>query len=394
MSYTLRGRIESRLVALLVVLAGAIPLALVEHRWWPVEAVALMLGVGLALDTQAYDRVLRYQPGWAALPLGALELGLLVLLMRAVGVMAPLGQAVALFAGGWFVAQLLGHAAFPLLRLGYAEEGGELGRLGAVSAALIGVVLAGSASVAYALRPPVVHLAAGVHQGPLVITRREVLVGAPGAIVRGGIVVRANGVTIRNVSVVGGENGISIEGYRDTMLDHVSVSGAKLDGIHVRLGGVMIENCSVDMLGNPLGQGIDISYNMGMGMSMVDGCNVVGGMNGIVTHSSMTEIAHNHVSRTQMAAISMTEMSMGTIRQNEVSGALGVGINCGDRSMCEIRKNVVTGTRSDSADGNKTRAGFGVEVLFGAEAELTGNDLTTNAASLGVFQNSTVRWKR
>lgn len=394
MSYTLRGRIQSRLVALLVVLAGAIPLALAEHRWWPVEAVALMLGIGLALDTQAYDRVLRYQPGWAALPLGALELGLLLLLMRAAAVMAPLGQAVALFAGGWLVAQLLGHAAFPLLRLGYAEEGGELGRLGVVSAALIGVVLAGAASVAYALRPPVVHLAAGVHQGPLVITRREVLVGAPGAIVRGGIIVRANGVTIRNVSVVGGENGISIEGYRDTMLDHVSVSGAKLDGIHVRLGGVMIENCSVDMLGNPLGQGIDISYNMGMGMSMVDGCNVVGGMNGIVTHSSMTEIAHNHVSRTQMAAISMTEMSMGTIRQNEVRAALGVGINCGDRSMCEIRKNVVIGTRSDAAGGNKTRAGFGVEVLFGAEAELTGNDLTTNAASLGVFQNSTVRWKR
>ena len=67
-----------------------------------------------------------------ALPLGALELGaLLVLLMRARGDPAPLGQAVALFAGGWLVAQLLGHAGFPLLRLGYAEEGGELGRLGA-----------------------------------------------------------------------------------------------------------------------------------------------------------------------------------------------------------------------------------------------------------------------
>ena len=394
MSYTLRGRIESRLAAVLIVLAGAIPLALAEHRWWPIEAVALMLGVGLVLDTQAYHRVLLYQPGWAALPFGALELGLLLLLMRAFGIMAPLEQAIALFAGAWLVAQLLGHAALPLLRLGYAEEGGELGRLGVVSAALVAVVLAGSASVAYALEPPVVHLAAGVHQGPLVITRREVLVGDPGAIIRGGIVVRANGVTIRNVSVVGGENGISIEGYRDTMLDGVSVSGAKLDGIHVRLGGVTIKNCSVDMLGNPLGQGIDISYNMDMGMSMVEGCNVVGGMNGIVTHSSMTEIARNHVSRTQTAAISMTEMSMGMIQSNEVRGALGVGINCGDRSMCEINKNVVIDTRSDAAGGNKTRAGFGVEVLFGAEAALAGNDLSRNAAAVGAFQNSTVRWIR
>jgi Right handed beta helix region len=392
-SYTLRGRVESRLASLVLVLAVAIPLALAEHRWWPVEAVGLMLGVGLALDVQVYHRALPYQPGWAALPLGALELGLLVLLMHVTGVMAPLGQAVALFACGWIAAQLLGHAAFPLLRLGYAEEGGELGRLGAASAVLIGVVLAGSAATAYALRPPVVHLSAGVHQGPLVIRRREVLVGDAGAIVRGGIVVRANGVTIRNVSVVGGENGISIEGYRDTMLDGVSVSGAKLDGIHVRLGGVMIKDCTVDMLGNELGQGIDISYNIDMGMSMVEGCNVVGGMNGIVTHSSMTEIAHNHVSRTQMMGISMTEMSMGTIRDNEVRGALGVGINCGDRSMCEIRRNVVIGTRSDSADGNKTRAGFGVEVLFSAEASLSDNKLQQNAASLGVFQDAIVHWR-
>ena len=56
------------------------------------------------------------------------------------------------------------------------------------------------------------HLAAGVHQGPLVITRREMLVGEPGAVVRGGIVVRANGVAIKNVTVVGGENGITVDG--------------------------------------------------------------------------------------------------------------------------------------------------------------------------------------
>ena len=81
------------------------------------------------------------------------------------------------------------------------------------------------------------------------VRRRELLVGDAGAIVLGGIVVRANDVTISNVSVVGGENGITIEGYDNTMLDDVSVSGAKLDGIHVRLGGVMISDCTVDMLG-------------------------------------------------------------------------------------------------------------------------------------------------
>ncbi len=184
-----------------------------------------------------------------------LELGALLGVMRLTGIEAPLGQAVALFAGGWVLAQLLGHAGFPLLRLGYAEEGGELGRFGLVAALAVGVALAGAGATAYAELPPVVHLASGVHEGPLVITRREVLVGAPGAVVRGGIVVRANEVTIKNVSVVGGDNGIIVDGVRGTMLDGVSVSGAKLDGIHVRNASVRIHNCSIDMLDNPLRPG-------------------------------------------------------------------------------------------------------------------------------------------
>src|SRR6185437_3058094 len=103
-------------------------------KWWPVQTAGLMLGAGLALDVQLYHRVFRYQPGWVALPLGIAELGAVVGLMHATGVLAPLGQAVALFAAAWLLAQVLGHAAFPLLRLSYAEDGGELGRLGAVAA--------------------------------------------------------------------------------------------------------------------------------------------------------------------------------------------------------------------------------------------------------------------
>ena len=231
MSYTLRGRIESRLAALLPVVAIACVLTLVFHRWWPVQAVGLMLAVGLVLDALVYDRLLRYQPAWAALPFGALELGIVLGLMRLLGVAAPLWQALALFAGGWLLAQLLGQAGFPLLRLGYAEDGGELGRAGLVTALAVAVALVGAGATAYAGRAPVVHLVAGVHRGPLVITRQEILVGDPGAIVRGGIVVRANDVTIRNVSVVGGENGITVDGVHGTVLDGVSVSGAKLDGI-------------------------------------------------------------------------------------------------------------------------------------------------------------------
>jgi Right handed beta helix region len=390
-SYTLRGRIESRVAALLPVVVAAGVLALLEHRWWPVEAVALMLAVGLALDLQLYHRLLSYQPGWVGLPLGVIELGIVLLLMRATGIAAPLGQAIALFAVGWFVAAVLGQIGFPLLRLGYAENGGELGRLGAVSALAVGVALAGAGATAYARLPPVVHLAAGIHAGPLVIRHREVLVGAPGAVVRGGIIVEADGVTIKNVSVVGGENGITVDGHHGTTLESVSVSGAKLDGIHVRGGAVRIHNCRVDMLGNRWGQGIDISFTMGYGMSMIDGCYVVGGMDGIVAHSSMTEIANNRVARTGTTGISMTEMSMGMIAHNEVRGARGVGILCNDRSMCMIERNTVVDTKADNAGGDESRAGFGILASFQSEADLRGNELAANPVPMGSVMNSELR---
>ena len=70
MSYTLRGRVESRLAAFVPLVAVACVLALVLHRWWPIEAAALMIGVGICLDAQLYHRLLPYQPGWAAVPIG------------------------------------------------------------------------------------------------------------------------------------------------------------------------------------------------------------------------------------------------------------------------------------------------------------------------------------
>jgi parallel beta-helix repeat protein len=142
----------------------------------------------------------------------------------------------------------------------------------------------------------------------------------------------------------------------------------------------MIKNCTVDMLGNKLGQGIDISYNMDMGMSMVEGCRVTGGMEGITTHSSMTDIVRNSVSRTTMRGISVTEMSMGMVRDNEVQGSRGIGIWCNDRSMCSIEHNTVVDT-----------AGVGVLASFMAEADLRGNELTSAPVPYSAIEDAEVR---
>jgi nitrous oxidase accessory protein NosD len=373
------------------VLLGACALAVALHRWWPVELVALMAAVGLFLDLDVWHRLLPYQPAWATVPLGAVELGVLMAIVYGFGLHAPLLPALALFAAGWLAAVVLAQAGFPLLRLGYAEDGGELGRMGGVAA--VALVLAfGSSAATYVVRlPPVVHLSAGVHQGPLVIDRREVLQGEPGAVVRGGIVVAHDDVQIRNVTVVGGENGITVDGVRGTVIDGVTVQGAKLDGIHVRLAGVVIRNCTVDMLGNRLGQGIDISFNMDLGMSMVEGCTVVGGQQGITTHSSATDIMGNRVSRTTGHAISVDEMSMGMASHNAVRDALGVGLYCGDRSMCMFDHNTVIGTRPDTSSGLRNRRGLAVLADFQSEADLWRNRLVANPVATSATANAILR---
>jgi parallel beta-helix repeat protein len=391
MSYTLRGRIDSRLAALVPVLLVCLALGGAQHEWWPVELCVLMGAVGIALDLQLWGR-LAYQPAWAALPLGLAELGAVMAVVYGFGLHAPLGPALALFGAGWLLAFVLGQAGFPLLRLGYAEDGGELGHVGLAAGAAVVAALAGSAAT-YAVRlPPVVHLSAGIHQGPLVIRQREILQGAPGAIVRGGIVVAHDDVQISNVTVLGGTNGIAVDGYRNAVLDHVTVEGAKLDGIHVRLAGVVIRNCTVDMLGRPLGQGIDISFNMDKGMSMVEGCTVVGGAQGITTHSSGTDIMGNTVSRTTEQGIDIEEMSMGMASHNTVRDARGIGLYCNDRSMCMFDHNTVVGTRPGRGAGTLAGRGLAVLASFQSEADLWKNRLAGNAGGVGTITNSQLRW--
>jgi nitrous oxidase accessory protein NosD len=390
-SYTLRGRLESRLAAALgpAVVAGVLALAL--QRWWPVELAALMAAVGLVLDVVLYDRVLDYQPGWLALPMGVLELGIVTGLAIVLGVRAPLGEAIAFFCGAWALALLLGQAVYPLARASYGDDGGELGRAGAAAAVGLVVLFAAAGGTAWATQPPTVTLGAGVHQGPIVLDHSQKLVGRPGAVVRGGIVVRASDVTIRGVSVVGGKHGIDVQDARRVVLDRVSVSGAGEDGIHVRHAQVSIRDCTVDSGANEWAQGIDISFAYDLPMSEVSDCTVTGGREGIVTHSVQVMLMGNRVRGTTLRGIAMTEMSMAMAEHNDVHGALGVGIYCGDRSMCEVDDNVVTQTRPDHASSDVTRDGYAIVSWWDSELELGDNTLLGNRHDgAAAFANATI----
>lgn len=390
MSYSLRGRLDSRLAATVGPLLLAGVLAVLLRSWWPLQLAALMLAVGLVLDVLVYHRLIDYQPGWLAVPLGLLELAAIMAAARALGVQVPRGGALAFFAAGWVLAQVLGHAALPRWCLTYADDGGELGRAGAAVALVPVLVLGSAAGTAYAKAPPTVHLAAGVHEGPLVLDHAQRLVGARGAVVRGGIVVAADNVLVSGVTVVGGENGIEVDGFRNVRLEQVRISGAVLDGIHVRASSVSIRNCAIDMAGSTYGQGIDISYTFDLPPSSVRRCTVRGGREGIVTHSATAMLRDNRVAGSTLRGIAMTEMSMGEVSSNEVRDALGVGILCGDHSMCEISGNRVLDTRPDAASGDVSRMGYGILAQYRAHVELGPNDLVRSPGGVGSFLDSRI----
>jgi Right handed beta helix region len=373
------GRVESRLGAaalpflLAVVLSGAL------ETWWPLELVGIMVGVGLVLDP-LYHRLLDYQPGWAALPLGAVELGVTMAIVLSLAIRAPLWPALALFAFAWVVAQALGHAVFPFLHLTYGEDGGELGRGAVPLAVLAPAALLAALGTAWSMEPPTRHLAAGVHLGPIVLDEPVKLVGEHGTVVRGGIVVRADDVEIRHLSVVGGEHGIAVEGADDVVVDNVTITGSSADGVHARDASLVVSDCRIHLSGEWT-QAIDISFGIDADPSRVERCTVAGGREGIVSHFATVDMVDNVVTGTTLRAITMTEMSMGHIERNDVVGALGTAIFCGDMSHCHIRDNHVAGTRRDPSSAERARQGYDILVHYYAWADLEDND----AAKVGTL---------
>jgi Right handed beta helix region len=391
-SYTLRGRVESRLAAVALPFLVACVWALLIRAWWPLELVGVMLGVGLALDSLAYRRLIPYQPGWAAVPLGALELGLTMGLVRALGIAAPLEPAVWLFVGAWLVAQLLGHAVLPYARLTYAEDGGELGSSGA------GLVFAAATAVlavlgtAAAMQPPTYTLEAGFYEGPITLDRPQTLDGSPGTVVRGGIVITSDGVTVRDVTVIGGRNGIEVHDSTNVRLENVTVADTTMDGIHARRSSLTVRGCSIRQAGDYT-QGIDISFAFDLPASRVERCTVVGGQEGIVSHMAHVDFRRNYVRETRLRAITVSEMSMGMVSRNVVEDALGVGIYCGDYSMCDIRKNVIRDTRANRRSSDRYAHGHAILSHFYAQATVDGNVLERNANDMRAAPDSVIRYR-
>ena len=216
-SYTLRGRVESRLAAVIlpfvVACIGTRAPCLVAGR------ACRMLGAALALDVLVYHRFLPYQPGWAALLLGCSSSGRRWASSSS-STSTPAWPAI-FFVGSWILARPRARGASA--RAAHVRRGRRRAAAGRSPAVL--APCACSSSSAPRRHPAPDGLSRGRDAGPLVLDHSQTLVGRPG-VVRGGIVITSDDVVVRDLAIEGGEYGIAIEGRR-TSSSTVSRSPAR-----------------------------------------------------------------------------------------------------------------------------------------------------------------------
>ncbi|MGH2447309.1 MAG: CRTAC1 family protein [Chloroflexota bacterium] len=130
MCFSLRGRIQTRLIALLwpAVLTLILVFATGEQRFFSMFLV--MLVVGLDLEAFVYPRLFGYQAHWHTYLLGIGEFFLYLLIVRWLGGTLPLASIIWFYAAAWLGGQLIMNVLVPIVDPMWVEHGGELWRQG------------------------------------------------------------------------------------------------------------------------------------------------------------------------------------------------------------------------------------------------------------------------
>ncbi|HXF57559.1 MAG TPA: right-handed parallel beta-helix repeat-containing protein [Actinomycetota bacterium] len=214
----------------------------------------------------------------------------------------------------------------------------------------------------------VVRLRPGTY-GPFALDRPLTVEGEPGAVVRGPVTVRADGSVLRSLTVVGGESGVRVEEADGVLLEDLVLRGQELQGVEVSDASATVRGCAVGSFVTPYGQGVDVRNANGRPRTVVEGCVVSAGQEGLVSHVSRVEFRGNVVTGTTQRAIAVDEMSEGLVEGNVVRDVAGAGLYCGDMSNCVFRRNRVAGVRPGQGPG-RMFAGVGVVAFFHSALQL------------------------
>ncbi|MCU0309002.1 MAG: hypothetical protein MUE51_14800 [Thermoleophilia bacterium] len=123
---TLLGRLQTRVVILILpaILAALLSLVTGNAEW--VALVGLYLVMGAVLDAALYAPIISWQPPWLTLVLGVGEYVLLMVLALLLGFGVPFWAATVFYWFVWITAQSVRIGLLPLLFLTRLEDGGEL----------------------------------------------------------------------------------------------------------------------------------------------------------------------------------------------------------------------------------------------------------------------------
>ena len=364
MSYTLRGRIESRLAA---------ALAAARRRRWSLARARAATGGRSQLARRScsasasrstwrvYHRLLPYQPGWPAVPLGLARARRLTMARRvALGVdgAARAGARCSSSRRGCS-AQVLGHAALPLAGLD-VRGGRRRARPRRARARAGAVARARSRSRRRRLgdpaadRPPRRRRPPGAARArPRPDARRRAGRGRGG-----GIVITADDVDRPRPD--GRRRRARDRGRRRRRAScsrTSRVSGAALDGIHVRRG--QVDDPRLPRSTRPARRTRRASTSRSrfdLAPSLVEGCTVTGGQEGIVTHFAPRRWCATTGSAARAARDHDHRDVDGHGRgQRGRRWRVGVGIFCGDYSHVRDRGEHRLGTRPDRARATAAR---------------------------------------
>lgn len=259
----------------------------------------------------------------------------------------------------------------------------RLGR-GIVLVSLTAAACGGAASVdgdlataiAEASPGAVLDLGSGEFTGPIVIDKAITLVG-DGALIRGGdgqptiVIEDATGVTLRGLTVRGGESGLLIRDSEAVTLEDVTVVESLWHGMLVQDSEVHVDGCRVSGLRAAMAQGIEIINSDSRPPSTIRSCRIEGPVfEGLVAHVSHVTFERNEVVGASQRGVVITEMSDGRMAENSVIDSAGAAYFCGDMSNCSIVDNTAEGI--EAGDGRLSAMGHGVVVHYYSQAFIDG----------------------